>query len=361
MDEAVVGAVVLVRFFLPLLIINYPLPAIIACLVVDAADHSIFQLITDDPMPGYQAYDKALDVFYLALAYISSMRNWRDDTAFGVTRFLYMYRLVGVTLFELFHHRWLLFIFPNTFEYFFIAYEFVRTRWNPSRLSRRTLLLMAAAIWVFIKLPQEWWIHIAHLDFNDFMSDHSYMWIVIGCLFAIVAIVLWIQRERIPKPDWALTFNVNRHLPPLNYEIGGSERFFNNVLLEKAAFLAMITVIFAQVVPGARMTNLELTACVLAVVVLNAAVGQWLQRRGRNWASTLQTFVAALVINAGIALLAGFIGKDDIGDDATLAVLFFVLLMSLLIALFDRYRATRSPRNDHLNVATAETHDLNRD
>ena len=51
--------------------------------------------------PGYQTYDKALDVYYLAIAYISTMRNWRDPVAFRSARFLYLYRLVGVTLFEL--------------------------------------------------------------------------------------------------------------------------------------------------------------------------------------------------------------------------------------------------------------------
>jgi hypothetical protein len=61
--------VVLIRFFLPLLIPKFPLPAILGCLVMDAADQSIFQAFTDDPLPGYQAYDKALDVYYLAIAY----------------------------------------------------------------------------------------------------------------------------------------------------------------------------------------------------------------------------------------------------------------------------------------------------
>ena len=134
MATVVFVTVVAARFLLPLSIPRYPLPAILACLVLDAADQSIFQAFTDDPLTGYQAYDKALDVYYLAIAYISTMRNWRDAVAFEVTRFLYLYRLAGVTLFELGGPRWLLLVFPNTFEYFFIAYEVVRTRWDPTRL-----------------------------------------------------------------------------------------------------------------------------------------------------------------------------------------------------------------------------------
>ena len=83
--------------------------------------------------PGYQGYDKAMDVFYLAIAYLATLRNWLSLPAFRVGRFLYFYRLVGVVAFELTQVRALLLVFPNTFEYFFIAYEAVRSRWSPLR------------------------------------------------------------------------------------------------------------------------------------------------------------------------------------------------------------------------------------
>ena len=55
---AVVGA----RFLLPLAIPFYPLPAIVACLILDGVDQTIFQAFGHDP-PNYQSYDKAMDVF----------------------------------------------------------------------------------------------------------------------------------------------------------------------------------------------------------------------------------------------------------------------------------------------------------
>ena len=64
-----------------------------------------------------------MDIYYLAIAYLATMRNWVNLPAFRVSRFLYFYRLVGVVAFELTQIRALLLIFPNTFEYFFIAYE----------------------------------------------------------------------------------------------------------------------------------------------------------------------------------------------------------------------------------------------
>ena len=165
----VIGA----RFLVPLLIPKFPLPAIIACLVLDALDQSIFQAMGFDP-PGYQSYDKAMDVYYLAMAYLSTLRNWASVAAYRVTRFLYFYRLVGVVAFELTHTRALLLVFPNTFEYFFIAYEAIRSRWRTMRWGLRWWIGVAAFIWIFIKLPQEWWIHVAQLDFTDFLADNSW-------------------------------------------------------------------------------------------------------------------------------------------------------------------------------------------
>ena len=43
--ELVFWAVVLSRLFVPLLIPRFPLPAIIACLVIDAVDQTVFQAL----------------------------------------------------------------------------------------------------------------------------------------------------------------------------------------------------------------------------------------------------------------------------------------------------------------------------
>ncbi len=170
-DNTVLAAVVLARLILPLFIPKYPLPAILACLAVDGVDQTIFQSFTLLNLDSYQNYDKALDIYYLVIAYLSTLRNWRSRPAFGIGRFLLYYRLIGVAAFELTGLRLLLLIFPNTFEYFFIYYEGLRTRWNPLRFSRRYWLIVAAVIWIFIKLPQEWWIHIAEFDTTDLVNQ----------------------------------------------------------------------------------------------------------------------------------------------------------------------------------------------
>lgn len=347
MATVVFVTVVLVRFFLPLLIPKFPLPAIVACLVVDAADQTIFQAFTDDPLLGYQAYDKALDVYYLAIAYISTMRNWRDPIAFRVSRFLFLYRLVGVTLFELLHWRFLLLVFPNAFEYVFIAYESIRVRWNPMRLTALAVVALTVFIWVFVKLPQEWWIHIAKMDFTEFMSDYPFMWGVLAAAAATAAAVMWLNRSRVPSADWPPTVAVDRHLPDLPIRDDESTAFFNAVLVEKVVLLTLLGVIFAQILPDVRSGDAGVAIGIAILVVLNALVSQWLRRRGRSWETTASQFGAMLLVNLAIVFAdAVFFRRSGEGLMPTTNNLFFALLLAVLIALFDRYRATRDPGAD---------------
>ena len=70
-DLMIVVAVVVFRFGVPLFIPVFPLPAIIAALVIDGVDQTIFQTqltpsFWHEVEDGYQGYDKALDVYYLS-------------------------------------------------------------------------------------------------------------------------------------------------------------------------------------------------------------------------------------------------------------------------------------------------------
>ena len=209
----VVIAVVGGRLILPLFIPYFPLPALLACLILDSIDQSIFQQFPAIPLDGYQSYDKALDVYYLSIAYLSTLRNWTNQGAFRMSQFLYYYRMVGVIIFEMTQNRTILFIFPNTFEYFFLFVEAVRLGWNTKHMGTKTVILSAAAIWIFIKLPQEWWIHIAQLDMTDFIKETLFgvdatdswataianrPWVLILAIvivLAIIGIAYWIITE----------------------------------------------------------------------------------------------------------------------------------------------------------------------
>ena len=118
-------------------------------------------------LADYQSYDKALDIYYLTITYLSTLRNWSNLFAFELGRFLFYYRLVGSALFGITNLRPLLFIFPNVFEYYFIFYEVVRLKWDPLLLTKEKLITTAALTWILVKIPQEYWIHIAEMGTID--------------------------------------------------------------------------------------------------------------------------------------------------------------------------------------------------
>ncbi|MEJ2208941.1 MAG: hypothetical protein P8129_07885, partial [Anaerolineae bacterium] len=217
------------RLALPLAIPRFPLPAILAALLLDGVDQSIFQQFTHLPLAGYQGYDKALDIYYLTIAYISTLCNWQNRFALQVSRFLFYWRLAGVALFEITQARWLLPIFANTFEYFFIFYEAYRLRWDPRRLGRKALIGAAAAIWIVIKLPQEYWLHVAQIDTTDWIKTTllglpgstpwseilAAHWLLVVALVVGLALALWAGWRwlgpRLPPADYPLALDAEAH------------------------------------------------------------------------------------------------------------------------------------------------------
>jgi hypothetical protein len=343
---AVIGA----RFLVPLLIPRVPLPAIVACLVLDAADQSIFQAFGYDP-PGYQGYDKAMDVYYLALAYLSTLRNWSSVAAYRVGRFLYFYRLVGVVAFELTHTRALLLVFPNTFEYFFMAYEAIRSRWTPSRWGLRWWIGVAAVIWIFVKLPQEWWIHVAQLDFTEFLQENSWAGPTIVVLALVAAGAFWIWgRPRLLPADhpWRLTADP---LPEAwrsgadqarGYAERGAVR--RAATLEQVVLLGLLSVVFAQTLPEVEASNIQLFVGVAVVVVVNAAFAVVVARRSRSVEATALAFLARTAANVVLVVLAAWLLPHAGGDISAAPALFFLTLISLVTTLHGRWFPIQASR-----------------
>lgn len=343
------------RFVLPLLIPRFPLPAILACLVLDGVDQTIFQAFGYDP-PGYQSYDKAMDIFYLSIAYLAAMRNWDNLAAFMVARFLFYYRMAGAFLFEMFHERWLLLAFPNTFEYFFIAYELVRTRWRTRPISERAWILTAGAIWVGIKLPQEFWLHVAQLDVTDTLSDHPWTWLVLLGGSAVIGAVLWFGvRPRVPAPDHGLQLSAGPTPTAVDTATRRALHLAGGWVLswmtfEKVFLVGLVAVIYGQILPGVTASTPRLFLSIGILVAANAAITVLFSRRNWTIESAGMAVVVRIGVNVGLVLVADILlGRSAGGWDT----FFFLCLISLVTTLHDRYQPILAWRKDQRRETVA--------
>ncbi|WP_157592377.1 hypothetical protein [Solirubrobacter soli] len=342
-DRVLITAIVLARLALPLLIPRIPLMILVA-LVLDAVDGSLLAHLSSvdvGPDGPYQSFDKALDIYYLAIAYLAAMRNWTSTPAFRIARFLFYYRLVGVVAFELLDSRAMLLLFPNTFEFFFIAYEGLRTRWEPERWSGRFWLYVAGGIWVFIKLPQEYWIHVAQLDFTDAVADHP--WFGVLCLLGlgVLAWLVWfVVRPRMPEPRAGWRFEA----PPVPPTQAADASW--SALAEKSVLLTLLAVIVAEILPSVHLSALDIALGVVALVAANLAIASW---RGPGVHFALLLAINFLLIYAGSRALS------DRGNLPAATGLFFAYLTTLIVVLYDTYRPIRASRDRRTDRPGAPT------
>ena len=74
-------------------------------------------------------------------------------------------------------------------------------------------------------------------------------------------------------------------------------------------------------------------------MVANAGISAALERRGPEWASIALEFVVLAVVNTVLLLTYAALVSDD-GINRALS-LFFGFLLTMIIVLFDRFRAER--------------------
>jgi hypothetical protein len=361
-DAIIFWIVVGARVLVPLAVFRFPLPAMLAALVVDGLDQTIFQTVTSLEIEGYQSYDKALDIYYLSMAYLAMHRNWVSRPAFDVGRFLYYARLVGVVLFEQTQIRAILLLLPNTFEYVFDVYEAIRTRWDPRRLTLAFCIGLAAVIWIFVKLPQEWWIHVAQLDATDLVKDVVFgvpaeaswgeaiaaaPWVLVALvavILAVIGLVRWLVVPRLPPADHPFTLDADAHQPMVDGDAIDrerriiAERVVSLELLEKVVLIGLVAFTFSRMLPGADPTAVLILAAVAVLVVANTLVSSLLIRIGERPSGAIKTFLVTLAVN--VALVAvGQLALDLLPGAGQLEhAIVFVLLLSVIVTGYDRYR-----------------------
>jgi hypothetical protein len=155
--------VIFLRLFIPLSILRSPLLGAFLSIGLDLLDWHLFQAFAPDQISQYQELDKILDFYYIGLE-ASVVLLWKDVRVKRTAVFLFLYRTIGVLLFEVFQMRFLLLVFPNIFEVFFIFYLIY------SRFKKTTALSLKEMILFFIflgvpKIIQEYVMHYAQMEY----------------------------------------------------------------------------------------------------------------------------------------------------------------------------------------------------
>jgi hypothetical protein len=154
----------------------------------------------------------------------------------------------------------------------------------------------------------------------------------------------WLLRRRLRPADRALAFSADAYQPAFTTEqvrsavTSEARHIVDTALVEKIILVSLVSLCFAQVLPGVQATDLQLAIGVALVVILNTVLSHWLARRGFGGAFTLWQFIVLAVVNSAVMLAYAAL-RTGLENPVSIAnVLFFVLLLTLLVTLYDRYR-----------------------
>ena len=187
--DPVVAFVGLYRIVGSLFVLRWPFWGALVAVVCDLGDLLLFNLFVVfggwGGFAGYQTFDKWADQVYLGAFLIVALRDFAPLPK-RIAVALYLFRLVGFVAFETgVAPREALFLFPNLFEFWFIAVAFtMRFRaayvWTPAPAASVLAVLLAG------KLGQEWALHVGRIfDQMTFLGALEWIWHALTAPFGI--------------------------------------------------------------------------------------------------------------------------------------------------------------------------------
>jgi hypothetical protein len=229
-------------------------------------------------------------------------------------------------------------------------------------MSARFFVGAATVIWVVVKLPQEYWIHIARLDATDLLKEMvlgaavDASWndaiarrpiafvILVAVAAGLISTVVILIRRFAPLGEHSLALAADplpEHIDEAHERdrhIADGWRLFDFNLLEKIVLVGFVTVIFAQILPGVDASPLQLMRGVGIIVTINAFLRLRVARAGRSRESATLSFILLALTNMAIVAVAEWLLRRKNGGFNVPAALFFLLLLTLIVKLYDRWR-----------------------
>ncbi len=197
----------IVRLIVPLLILRWPLGGLIASVIADTLDVVIIAAIRSGMFDDYTSMDKLLDTYMLAFALLVSLR-WENPIAKFASIALFGYRVVGVAILQFTDARWVLFVFPSVFDFFYV-YHLVTTRWFPAlEVNGYRKLACVLLILTGMKLVQEFILHIVEFRPLCWMNWHVSETVKAGP--GSVAATVWIKSKEYVLPFGSRIWEIER-------------------------------------------------------------------------------------------------------------------------------------------------------
>lgn len=167
--------VIALRLIIPFSILRWPFWGMIASIAADGADVVILDATGTGFFGHYHQIDKVLDTYYLAFAAYISLK-WQDELARRTSMMLFLWRLVGVIVFEVTRIRQVIFFAPNIFENFYLlvaGFKQFFPKFKLDTAKKLTIFLFAATI---PKLIQEYIMHFLEFQTWAFIKHNIFRW-----------------------------------------------------------------------------------------------------------------------------------------------------------------------------------------
>ena len=152
-EMVVIGAV---RVLGSLPVLRWAFAGALIAIIADLSDLFLMNLLDLGGLGDYQRFDKYVDQVYM-LGFLMVSRRWQDVPR-RIAIVLYAYRLIGFVAFEFTGWRYLLPLFPNLFEFWFVFVAAV-THWRPGYAFTRRQIVGWGGLLLALKEFQEYALH----------------------------------------------------------------------------------------------------------------------------------------------------------------------------------------------------------
>jgi len=168
--------VIILRIFIPLSIFKWPFWGALLAIAADCSDVILMDAFGWGWFEGrdYHSYDKFFDTYYLSFEAYMSLK-WQDVLAKRTSIVLFIWRVLGIVIFEFTRIRQIVFLAPNIFENFYLLVVGLR-KFFAFRIDRAKRLIIVLLIAGIPKIIQEYIMHYLEFPTWHFIKHNVFRW-----------------------------------------------------------------------------------------------------------------------------------------------------------------------------------------